>query len=264
MSRTTKILLIATGLVAGAVALFLTFTKPGAFSPTAAAEATTVVMRGYSEAGDPTWEIRAVRGEIIEREGTLADVAVDLFQEGKDPIRARADRLIRKGEIGRLEGAVSIERDDGLVIESDAVTWREDAETLESAETTLSYEDGDLRAEQFRYDLHQRRGELAGVAVTLRGEQEMSVASERGLLAEDELTLVGAVHAESEDGTLDAERLTATLDGESVTLSGGVTAEGEGFTATADGAEVCEDGWVLRGNVSIDAELSKLGGERGS
>jgi len=264
MSRTTKILLLATGLVAGAVALFLTFTKPGAFSPTAAAEASDVVMRGYSEAGDPTWEVRAVRGEIIEREGTLVDVAADFFQQGKKPIRASAERLIREGEIARLEGAVTIRRDDGLLIETEAVTWREDDETLESRETTLSYDDGELRGEQLAYDLRTRKGTLSAVTATIRREETIFVTSERAQLQDDSLTLEGQRHGVTVDGTLRADRLTATLDGDSVTLSGRVIAEGEGFTATADGAEVRDDGWVLRGNVSVDAELSKLGGERGT
>ncbi len=264
MSRTTKILLLAAGILSGAVALFLTFTRPSMFSPTAAAEATDVVMRGYSAAGDPTWEMRAARGEIVEREGTLVDVVVALFQRGKEPIRVSADRLVREGETALLEGEVRIEREDGLEIETGAVTWREDAETLESGETTLSYEDGELQADRFDYDLRTRRGELSGVTVTLHREDELRVVSERAELAEDLLTLEGAVHAESGEGTLEAKRLTAALDGDSITLSGGVAAEGEGFSASADAAEVREDGWVLRGNVSIDAELSKLGGERGS
>jgi len=264
MSRTTKILLLAAGILSGAVALFLTFTRPSIFSPTAAAEATDVVMRGYSAAGDPTWEMRAARGEIVEREGTLVDVVVDLFQRGKEPIRVSADRLVREGQTALLDGGVRIERDDGLEIETGAVTWREDAETLTSGETTLTYEDGELRADGFDYDLRTRRGELTGVTVTLSGESELRVQSERAELAEDLLTLQGSVHAESDEGTLDAERLTATLDGDSVVLSGGVAAEGDGFSASADAAEVQEAGWVLRGNVSVDAELSKLGGERGS
>lgn len=264
MSRTTKILLIAAGVLSGAIALFLTFTRPSILSPTAAAEATTVVMRGYSQEGDPTWEVRAARGEILKREGTLVDVAVDLFQEGKEPIRVRADRLIREGDVGRLEGSVSIERDDGLVIESDAVTWREDAQTLESGETTLSYEDGELRGERLEYDLEARRGELSSVTATLNREKTLRVASEGAQLDEDRLTLRGSVRVESEDGTLAADRLDATLDGDSVTLSGQATAEGTGFSASADAIEVREDRWILRGNVSVDAELSKLGGERGS
>ncbi len=36
------------------------------------------------------------------------------------------------------------------------------------------------------------------------------------------------------------------------------------ISASANAADVREDGWVLRGNVSVDAELSKLGGGRGS
>ncbi|MEN6369601.1 MAG: LPS export ABC transporter periplasmic protein LptC [Thermotogota bacterium] len=264
MSRTTKILLLAAGILSGAVALFLTFTRPSMFSPTAAAEATDVVMRGYSAAGDPTWEMRAARGEIVEREGTLVDVVVALFQRGKEPIRVSADRLVREGETALLEGGVRIEREDGLEIETGAVTWREDAETLESGETTLSYEDGELQADRFQYDLRTRRGELSGVAVTLNREDELRVGSERAELTEDLLTLEGSVHAESNEGTLEAERLTATIDGNSIALSGGVAAEGEGFSASANAADVREDGWVLRGNVSVDAELSKLGGGRGS
>ncbi|MCX6093735.1 MAG: LPS export ABC transporter periplasmic protein LptC [Candidatus Bipolaricaulota bacterium] len=264
MSRTTKILLLAAGVLSGAVALFLTFTRPSILSPSAAAEAIDVVMRGYSAAGDPTWEMRAARGEIVEREGTLVDVAVDLFQRGKEPIRVSADRLVREGQTALLEGGVRIERDDGLEIETDAVTWREDAETLESGETKLSYEDGELQADRFDYDLRTRRGKLSGVAVTLNREDELRVVSERAELAEDALTLEGSVHAESAEGTLEAERLTATLDGDSIALSGGVAAEGEGFSASADAADVREDGWILRGNVLVDADLSKLGGERGS
>lgn len=264
MSRKTKAALSVVGVLIGGVALFLALTQPPESQPHPAAEAAGIVMRGYDEGGNLSWEARAVRGDLVNQEGTLIDVTAEFFDEQGTPIRLRAERLVRKGHTASLDGGVVIHRDDGLDMETEHVTWNEDARTLRSDSTILTYGDSLIRGEDFEYDLRSNRATLVSVTATFKQESSFLVTSDRAGLADDRLTLEGSVHAESESENFRCDRLEATLDGASVTLLGSVIAAGSGYAAKAEAIEIRSNGRRLSGGVFGDVTLTQLGGEGGA
>jgi LPS export ABC transporter protein LptC len=263
MPRRT-IALIVVLLLIGGIAMFLSFAPQPSLEHNAVAEASGVVMRGYDSEGNLSWEAQAEEGEILTKAGSLRGVTVDLYSQTSSALHVTADRLSRDGETATLEGGVTAEREDGLRVETDRLVWSQDQNLLHAGETQIAYESTEVTGSSLEYDLRSGKAELTGVTAQLSGESPGQVTAEKAEVAGSAVALVGNVELSADAGSFSAERLDTTLDGQTMHLSGGVTAASEGVRASAEAMDLTPEGWSARGSVQLDVETSFLGGSHGS
>jgi hypothetical protein len=240
-----KAVLVALVVVTVAVTLLYTLTPrplPEAARP---AEATGLVMRGYSD-GTTTWETTAARGELAAAAGTLSGVVLRVFDGATSTLTVSASRLAQEAGTTTLTGDVRAETHEGLTVSSEQMAWREDARRLESGPSLLTLQGNELQADALTYDAAAGRAALVGVTATRTREEILFASSDAGEISREEILLSGNVRMTSESGT------------------DGAAFADPGFVMTADSLVLSRDGLTARGGVSIDVHLVPQGESHGA
>jgi len=171
MSR-TKWLLAILSLIVAAILLLL----PRGDAPPATSEivAQSIALHGYSPSGEIEWEIRATAGALEDEEGRLRDAEIRFFDEDGIPLSIKGAKLLRTREESLMNGPISIEQENGFVLETVDLLWSESLETLRAGAVRLYDEGVQLEAEAFSYDLSSHAAEFEGplVATFEGGELE--------------------------------------------------------------------------------------------
>jgi len=260
MSR-AKILL---GLAVVAAVLSLVFLPRGGEPEDDATTARSITLYGYDDQ-DPLWEIRAEDGRIEEDGQTLRGIAIDFHRADGKRLRIRGDQLDRSEGSARLSGAVRIERTDDLQLETDALTWIEADERLESGPIVLSTETLRVTAAQFGYDLSDDVASFGGgVDAHADLDATWTIRADRAEERDGIITFDGDVTADSAEGeSFRCRQLEVDPEAESVRLVG--DAEGEYASARLYAAliRIDSDGLWASGRVSAQMDLEEMGASDG-
>jgi lipopolysaccharide assembly outer membrane protein LptD (OstA) len=209
-------------------------------------------MYGYKDDGTLLWSSRAKAGRLVDGRGTMSEVAMSFFADEVERLAATGKTLTYSGGGGRLEGDVTVARDDGLRIETDALAWDEATQIIDAGPIRVSYEGMALSAGALQYDLREERSRFSGGVELIRpGEKAWSIVCRQAEERAGTLTLTGDVQVDIGSDRYTCSRLTTATDGETVRLTGGVTAE------FADGRLEAE-----RLDRQADGSLSAAGGVR--
>jgi hypothetical protein len=159
MSR-TKWIVALLSFVAAALLLLL----PRGGTPPGSPEiiARSITLHGYSENGDPQWEIHAAEGAIADEEGTLRNVVLRFVDEGSEPLAVTGAELARTKEESLMPGAVRIEREGDFVLDTSDLVWNEGENVLRAGPARLERDDVQLSAQRFAYDLDAHRARFEG------------------------------------------------------------------------------------------------------
>ncbi len=223
-----RLVLAALAVVTIAVTMLFILTpvpRPGPSRPT---EATGLVLRGY-DAGSITWEATADRGELATEESALSEIVLRIFDSAGTTVRVSARSLVEEAGAVTLRGDVRGETSDDLRLSTEAMTWTESREKLDSGPTLLTMGADELSAGSFAYDTKLQRAVLSDVRGTLRRASTFVFSGDRGEVSDDEVTLAGDVR---------------------------VSASEPGFELQADSLIATAEGWTAKGSVSADIELS--------
>lgn len=258
MSRAT--LLVALLLVA--LVVVLVFLPKGKDPGSEATIAETIAVYGYDDDGAPLWEIRARSGRITGSDQRLDDVAIDFFDAESSTLSLRGDHLERSESTSRLSGGVRIERDDDLLLTTEALTWDEADEQLESGPVELSTEDLRVSAAAFGYDLHSSTAQFTGgVEASVALDTSWTIVADRAEEHDGRVTFQQDVVAESEDDqSFAAERLEVDPEAETVRLSGGVVGEWASGRLSAETVELDSEGIRAAGGVTARLDLEEMRG----
>ena len=150
-----------------------------------------MTLRTYSESGDLSWQVDAREGEAAGDEGELRDVEVQFVTSDETALRATAATLVRGERESALSGDVRVERDDGLILTTDRLTWNEEEELLHAGAVELAVDGTTWRGSQFEYDLHNDRALISGGLEGAFPEGEL--LADRAEIDEDGLTASGGV-----------------------------------------------------------------------
>jgi multidrug efflux pump subunit AcrA (membrane-fusion protein) len=258
-----KIALVAFLVVTVAVTLFLVLTPGPTPTSPRPAEAAGLTLRGY-ENGILAWEARAERGEIASEAGSLSGIVLRAYDGPTMMLEVSARELRQEEDALTLAGAVRGETEDGLALSSEQMKWVGDEQRLKSEWTLLDWGEDELTADAFEYDTRQARASLTGVRGTLRRDETFLLSSERGEITRDSILLTGSVEAASDEETLRASELEASIEADEVTLRGGVSVSASGLELCADSLVLTPDGRIARGRVSVDVEVSREEEARGA
>jgi hypothetical protein len=224
--------------------------------------AESITLYGYAADGAPLWEIRAQDGRIDGSDQTLNGISIDFYGEDLSTLSIHGDRLERSDAISRLSGNVRIERVADLLLETDALTWREADERLESGPIDLSTEDLRMSAAGFEYDLEIETASFTGgVEASASLETEWTIRADRAEEHAGVVVFHNDVTAESEDGeSFRSERLEVEPEAETVHLSGGVIGNWSSGHLSAESVRWDEDGTRATGRVAAQLDLNELRG----
>jgi len=214
-------------LVAGFAALILIPRRAGI--PDVPFTAAGVTLHTYTESGDLSWEVYAIEGEVAEDQGELRQVEVRFVHANASSLTATADTLVRGDVESVLSGDVRVEREDGLSLATESLTWNERQETLESGAIEVSVRDATVVGQAFEYDLQADRARIYGGVSASIEEESLEVLAES---AED-------------------------VDGETLRLTGGVEATFPEGTLVAERAEVRDAGIMTSGDVTLRLDLAQ-------
>ena len=205
---------VAGGLIAW---LFISGDSPQSTTPFAA---DGLRLLAYTEGGNVAWEIRAKQGDVHDAKSSLQDVEIDFRNAQEGALTAAAGRLVRSEGSARLSEGVVIEREDGLRLETDDLTWNESAELLDAGSIDLVTGSLSIHAGEFRYDLGRETTSLSGgVRFVDESDRGFVATAEHAEESGGRFVLEGNVEATLEEGTLRAQTLEIT--------DGGLTAIGE-------------------------------------
>lgn len=262
MSTAKKLLPVL--VVGGLIAWLLVTNEPPRTS--APFEAEGLTLHAYSPTSESAWEIRAHGGAVDGDESTLSDVEIDFFNAEAGQLTARAGHLVRTEGAATLSQGVIVERADGLRLATEAMSWNERAETLETGPIELRIGDVEATAPHFTYDLATERAQLdGGIQVHLDGEPSLHASGERAEEADGLFALDGDVKIVEESGVsyrcdrVEVETSAATGDkseGKAIRMMGGVEATLSEGELRADQVDVRDAGITAVGNVSIRLDLS--------
>ena len=133
----------------------------------------------------------AQTGEVTDDEGELRDVEVRFVSSDDTALTAIANTLVRGDDESTLSGGVRVERDDGLTLTTDRLTWDEREGRLHAGAVELTVDGTAWEGNQFEYDLGSDRalifGGLEGVF------PEGTLSADRAEVGEDGLTASGGV-----------------------------------------------------------------------
>lgn len=257
MSRTAVVLLVLV-LIGGGMALLLRRASP---PDDAGIEAQGIGLQGYHADGSPAWGLQAGSGVLQGDRGTLESVRLTLFEEGELPLVIFADRLSRETSGSVLSGAVRVERQEALVLHTEAMTWDERNGVLESGAVSVSVQAASIEAGSFHHDLR------AGVTTLTRGvDAQVSQDGVRYVAhspsAEstvDRLVLLEGVTVQADSGD-HYESLRLELSGNPVTihLIGGVSGTWQGTVFSAREASLETSGLRLSGGAVVDLDWETL------
>lgn len=217
MSRAKRIIPV----VLGAALLALAFLPRKPLVSEDPFAASGVVLRAYTGAGDLSWEVRAKSGEVVDEEGTLRDVIVRFLSEDNVDMTAIAERFVQGEAESTLSGGVRIERDDGLRLETEEMSWNERKELLEAGPVELEVRDLLISGDSFEYDLPGERATILGAIRVVDSSGDERYSCERIEADDDSVRLSGSVAAEFPDGSLEADN--ATIDESGLTAAGNVS-----------------------------------------
>jgi len=213
-------LVLVVGLVGGLIAwLFVFDTSPPGGAPF---EAEGLTLLAYTQGADVAWEIRAEQGDVNDANSSLQGVEIDFHTAREGTLTATAGQLHRSEGSARLSEGVLVERDDGLRLETDDLTWDESAKFLDAGAIALTMDDLSVHAGSFRYDLDEETASLGGgVRLVDEGERSFVATGKHAEESNGTFVLEGNVEAEIEEGSLRAQTL--AISDEGLTADGDVT-----------------------------------------
>ena len=256
MSRTTGLLAL---LFLGIVAV-LVFLPRGRHPTDDATVARSITLYGYDDSGAPLWEIRAQDGRIDRSDQTFSGVAIDFYGEDLSALSIHADRLERSEAVSTLSGNVRIERTDDLLLETEALSWNEAGEYLESGPVDLSAEDLHVSAAGFGFDLETETASFTGdVEALVSLEAEWTIRAARAEERDGVVVFREDVTAESEDGeSFRCRQLEVDSETETVHLSGEVIGDWTSGHLIAESVRLDGNGMRAAGRVAARLDLGEL------
>jgi len=214
--------------------------------------ATGISMFGYTSLGDLEWETTAASGEIDPIEGVLSAVTLRFYSDGQPTLVATGGRLLQGKSESELRGDVSIEREDGLHLQTEALHWDQKADSLDAGPVSITWKDISLDAERFTYDLRTQTASFVGNILMAVDRSSMWIVHAKSAeLSEAGMYLEGDVTINSADEGYRCERMEADTEGDSIRLMGKVEAQFPEGKLTAERARIEADGLVADGAVSI-------------
>jgi len=231
-------------------------------------EAEGVTLQAYTSNAEVAWEVRADEGVVREGQSVLDRATIDFFTSNEGKLTATAGRLARTTGSARLFEGVVVQREDGLYLKTDEMTWNEAAGTLITEAIDLRFDDLVVRADRFSYDLEQEMASLEGsVHVIYEGSQPFEATGDRASESEGTFRLEGHVEiADAEDRTFLCDVVTVEAGtaepGEEakqvIRLAGQVQAEIGKGQLQAEELTWDEGGTTARGRVSLRLDLASV------
>ena len=221
--------------------------------------ARSITLYGYDD-GALLWEIRAQDGRIDGSNQTLSGVAIDFHGEDLPTLSIHGDRLERTEAVSRLSGNVRIERTDDLLLETEALTWNEADERLESGPIDLSTADLHVSAAGFGYDLQTETASFTGgVEAFASLEAEWTIRADCAEERDGVVVFRESVTAKSEDGeSFRCERLDVDSETEIAHLSGDVIGDWPSGHLSAESVRLDGNGMRAAGRVTARLNLEEL------
>lgn len=214
--------------------------------------ATGISMFGYAASGDIEWETTAASGKIDPVDGDLSTVTLRFYSDGRPSLVATGGLLLQGESGSELRTDVSIEREDGLRLQTDALHWDKGTDSLDAGRVSITWNDISLDAERFEYDLRTQTASLTGgILMTVDRSSMWVVQAKSAELSEARVYLEGDVAIDSTDEGYRCERMEAETEGDSIRLMGEVEAQFPDGRLTAERARIDADGLVADGTVSI-------------
>ncbi len=250
-----RILIVALVVVTIGVLAFIALVPAPPPPESRPAEATRLVLRGYSE-GIVTWEAEAERGEVNSASSALSDVVLRVFEGASTAVEVTASALTRDAEAITLTGGVSGQTKDGLTLETDEMTWKETERRLDSGPTQLRWGTDEWTADALRFNTDLHEATLTGVRGTVARDSIYAVAGERAEISRDRIVLAGVVTIASGEASVQADELETGPDREDVTLRGNVHAQAPKLELAADSLRLAPEGLTAAGHVVVDVEFA--------
>ncbi len=221
--------------------------------------ARSITLYGYDD-GALLWEIRAQDGRIDGSGQTLSGVAIDFHGKDLSTLSIHGDRLERTEAVSRLSGNVRIKRTDDLLLETEALTWNETDERLESGPIDLSTADLHVSAAGFGYDLQTETASFTGgVEAFASLEAEWTIRADRAEERDGVVVFRESVTAESEDGeSFRCERMDIDSETEIAHLSGDVIGDWPSGHLSAESVRLDGNGMRAAGCVTARLNLEEL------
>jgi hypothetical protein len=259
MSRTVLIVVLCL-LIAGAVALV--FRSPSSTQDTLL-QAGQLVLAGYAEDGTRSWSIRAESGSLEGDVGHLQDVNLTFYENERIQMTVRGDQLERDPSGSTLSGAVRIEQEDDVSLDTDTIYWDERNDSLKAGSVAMKTPQVSLSAGAFQHDLGSGTTTLTrGIeAQVSRGDDVYDVTSDSAETTGGRIVLQGNVSVESSDGdAYQCQTLESNTSGSTLAFTDEVSGTWNGNGFSAGSVQIDEDGIRIQGNVIIDLELLKMDG----
>jgi len=245
-------------LLVGGIALLLRLGDPAPAASGPPSAAAGIALFGYDAYGDPAWEAQAEHGDLVDGVGNLSPIRLS-FPDDAGRLAVTADRLVYRADDRRLSGAVTVEREDGLRLQTEEIVWDEAGRQLSANAVTMVLSGLSIEAARFAYRIGSRQTVLSdGVAATITRDPPIRVNGDAAEEADGVVTIAGNVRIESEDGTFRCARLETDTAGERVVLSGEVDGTFRGGTIAARSVEWTSSGWTARGGVTVRIDLDSL------
>jgi LPS export ABC transporter protein LptC len=254
-----KIFLFVAVIVGGLALLWLLLPRSPTASVTPLATASAITLYGYAEGGALSWETRARAAQIIDKEGTLSQVTIRFTSPEARQLTVTSDQLVLSEGEGALSGSVCVEREDGLRLRTDALTWDEREQTLSAGSILLELRNVVIEGERFLYNLDTQHASLMeDVHATIDGATPLHVCGERAEESAGTFAIVGNVGIESDQEMYRCHRLESDATGDVVRLIGSVEARFVDGSLSAEFAQIRTEGLSASGGVSVQLELSSM------
>lgn len=256
MSRAKSLL----ALLVVAVGIALLFLPRGGGPADETTSATSITLYGYDDGAKPSWKIRAANARIDGPGQTLDGVSIEFYGDDPSSLGIRGDRLDRSEGVAHLSGHVRIERADDLFLETEALTWIEAEDRLETGPISLSADILRVTAARFGYDLDTGTASFTDdVEAVIDLETDWTIRAERAEERDGLATFHDGVTAESESGeTFRCERLEVDSQSEVVRLFGDVTGDWPAGELTADSVRWDQSGTRASGRVAARLDLEEM------
>lgn len=251
MSKTKIFLTIGLLLIgAGIILLFLSSSRQEDPSPPTQAQG--VSLYGYDEEGALSWGIEAREGKMKDDKGSLFEVEVIFYTDGKERLQARADTLTFEKREVTLSGNVEVIRHDGYHLQTEAITWVEAVGELTATRVRITSTAASLEAGQFRYDLKSEHSFLEeGVTATLDRSPPLHIVGDKAEEKDGRLILTGGVVVQGDEETYHCARITYDPGTEETQLSGEVNGTLPSGTIRAELVTLSSDGLSAGGGVHL-------------
>lgn len=251
MSKAKVFLTISLLLIgAGIILLFLTSSRQEEPSPPTQAQG--VNLSGYDEEGALSWLIEAREGKMKDDKGSLSEVEVIFYTDGKEQLQARADTLTFEGSEVTLRGKVEAIRHDGYHFQTEAITWVEEGGELTATRVRITSTAASLEAGRFRYVLKSEHSFLEeGITATLDRSPPLHIVGDKAEEKDGRLILTGGVSVQGGEETYHCARITYDPGTEEAQLSGEVNGTLPSGTIRAELVTLSSDGISAGGGVHL-------------